>query len=302
MLVIHKAYGKGYADEPYIDNGFTLIKVHFNNKTIVFSYPKVFKEKILVQIPEKIDINKNTLQSVDLLNSKLLPIIFDYIADFNEKKNNEFVVKNSIPIIWFGDINKYLQSKRKILTIGLNPSDKEFSEPRFKPIDFNKPDNDIVNHLIETLNNYFSFNPYKWFNQFEKLLNFFDCSYKPLYTYQAIHIDFFSSIATTPTWGNLDDYQKNQLKNIELFFKLYHILDPDLSLISISKTIFERCFKDWTKIDSKQFNSRNSVSIYTKNNKFIINGTNGHGKPFGCIKEKDLESFLVNLNFNGRRL
>jgi hypothetical protein len=47
-----------------------------------------------------------------------------------------FLVKPSIPILFFGDSNRYFDSKLKVITLGLNPSRKEFPEPdrfsRFK--------------------------------------------------------------------------------------------------------------------------------------------------------------------------
>ena len=48
---------------------------------------------------------------------KIDELLKKYIKDFNKKKKLPFVVKESIPIVWFGDIDKYLSSPKKILTI-----------------------------------------------------------------------------------------------------------------------------------------------------------------------------------------
>ena len=40
---------------------------------------------------------------------------------------------NIFPIKWFGDRNAYMKSLVKIITVGLNPSDKEFREKDGEP-------------------------------------------------------------------------------------------------------------------------------------------------------------------------
>ena len=57
--------------------------------------------------------------------------IFDDILDelwthFNNYKDEDWVTKNSIPILFFGNINKYLESPTKIITVAKNPSHNEF--------------------------------------------------------------------------------------------------------------------------------------------------------------------------------
>lgn len=47
----------------------------------------------------------------------------------------DWVVQNSIPIPFFGDLAAYNNSEKRVLTVALNPSDKEFpkeGDPRFK--------------------------------------------------------------------------------------------------------------------------------------------------------------------------
>lgn len=40
------------------------------------------------------------------------------------------IVQDSIPILWFGDMEAYCHSKRKIVTVGLNPSLQEFPKDK----------------------------------------------------------------------------------------------------------------------------------------------------------------------------
>ena len=97
-------------------------------------------------------------------------LIQDYINDFNSKQQLDFVVKPSIPVVWFGDMTAYQESKKKIVTIALNPSLSEFTEKRFDQINLGAVD--AVEKLAQTLNKYFKVNPYwKWFNNnFEKVI------------------------------------------------------------------------------------------------------------------------------------
>ncbi len=106
---------------------------------------------------------------------KLYEIIDEYWEDYQNKKNLSGVIKDSIPIIWFGDINKYFTSNIRTITVGLNPSKYEFINKnviieslRFKNTDNFKNNKDLDNEqkdiLIDSYNNYFKYNPYEtWF-------------------------------------------------------------------------------------------------------------------------------------------
>jgi hypothetical protein len=69
--------------------------------------------------------------NVQQIEQKLESVIAHTIEHFNDVKDSELVVSNSIPILFFGDLEAYLNSPIKIVTVALNPSDKEFSETRF---------------------------------------------------------------------------------------------------------------------------------------------------------------------------
>lgn len=173
-------------------------------------------------------------------------IIDKYWEDFVAKRDLETTVKPSIPIIWFGDLEGYKKSSKKIVTIGINPSNVEFpvGEPflRFPEaqnlhIKDNLNDTDKKN-LISALNDYFRVKPYKrWFNHYEKVINVFDASYYDVYDNTAIHIDICTAIATDPVWGNL----KNELKYVKklyansLFNALLKYLDPDIIFLVLIK-------------------------------------------------------------------
>lgn len=185
-------------------------------------------------------------------------------------KNKSFVVKPSIPILWFGDLEAYFNSDIKILTVGSNPSDLEFAVENQRKKDSNKNPLPITPsfkrftgaericeklHLsseeIKTytliLNKYFkNENRYNWFNCFEPILNGFSASYDELgayiqkdenyrnsnYNNIAIHTDIYSPLATSPTWSDLEEDSKMILgKGTNLWVSLIDILKPDIILM-----------------------------------------------------------------------
>ena len=68
------------------------------------------------------------------MDIQLKSLMNDYVADYMQKEPFDFVVKNALPVIWFGNLEKYKASKQKIVTVGINPSNQEFpsgTKPRF---------------------------------------------------------------------------------------------------------------------------------------------------------------------------
>lgn len=235
-----------------------------------------------------------------------------YIEDFIEKSNNsklrKYIVPNSIPIIWFGNMERYFESQRKIVTIGLNPSKEEFSEKRFNDISFDDI-NKSIKDLKTTLNQYFGpphNNPYKkWFNNGNIALEPMKASYydnNPELHDVALHIDIYTAIATDPTWGKLDEEIKKALDNTDLFQKLLKYLEPDIILVSVNKDVFEKNFGfDYIKDNEKyQYESRGDTSSYyirkyhkEKGQLFWI--YNNRGTAFGLehdFMKKSIEKML----------
>ena len=265
--------------------------------------------------------------------TKIEQLLEEYICDFKSKTHLSFVVEHSIPIVWFGDINSYWGSNKKILTIGLNPSEKEFViqrngtiddssqiirkeedksiwceyfddyPSRFKDIYFykNSTDENLL-ELKNTLDDYFKNNPYTWFKKNNKLLNILDCSYGckdwdavNIFKNTAIHIDIYSAIATTPTWGKLSKSQKEELKNLHLSRKLLDTLNPDIILSSVNREVINEMFADWELIAEYKFKGKNYIRVYKRNNQILINGTNMQGIPFGGIKEDLVKDTIINI-------
>jgi hypothetical protein len=86
----------------------------------------------VVNVPTKEAIN--ILKHMNTKNEiiKLLKKCEEHYEVYKDKK---YIVKSSIPILFFGNIEEYFSSKIKIVTAATNPSDKEFIDEDTKPID-----------------------------------------------------------------------------------------------------------------------------------------------------------------------
>ena len=225
-----------------------------------------------------------------------------YCDDFNQiigdKTMSSYIVKNSIPIIWFGDLERYQASPVKIVTVGLNPSWHEFLEkdktplknPRFKYIDLSSPDENNLNELYSTLNEYFYVNPFSFFKQYEKILQGIGASfYQAGYSNIALHADAYTPFATDPFFGKLSSDVQWQLKarGMALHQNLIKYLCPDVILISVAKDVFFEIHTDVTleevDVDPRTKGVYILKSSRAKNghNQKIILGKNFKGTPFG---------------------
>lgn len=214
-----------------------------------------FKEKVSLLVKRGENKEKQLSSFIDLVN--------EYIEDFKSKANDKdfgnCIIHDSIPVIWFGNLDNYLKSPKKIVTVGLNPSNKEFPENnrwlRFDYVDLYSSDcSRTIPLLTRSLNSYFDDDkkPYmEWFGRGEKVLHLFNASYKQNWLKnQAIHIDIYSAIATSVTWGKIDPSVRKQFEasGLPLFKKLLAILNPDIVLISTNKKAFHNVFGDFEMV------------------------------------------------------
>lgn len=171
-------------------------------------------------------------------------VISKTLEYFNKYSGEDFVVKPSLPILYFGDLKAYKNSKLKILTAGKNPSDNEFKLKKndtFSYCRFTKWSLDDLN-LIESLNPYFEAKPLRqWFSSFEPILNGMKSSYyKGKYKNRTLHTDICSPLATSPTWSKLTKENQNLLfqEGVVLWKELIKELNPDIMLISVPLSLF----------------------------------------------------------------
>jgi len=168
---------------------------------------------------------------------------------------------NTLPIHWFGNRPAYEASPLRVVTVGLNPSDREFRPNDATAVskDFRFPDYDGTDKGLElALNNYFKRNPYgAWFKgSFGAVLQSFEASFYEGAKNTAIHTDICSPWATIPTWSKLSENvrQELEMEGHTLWKKLIVELQPDVILFSSSpgheqKIDFPSPDKEWKSVD-----------------------------------------------------
>ena len=153
-------------------------------------------------------------------------------------------VSPSVPILYFGDLEAFLRSKVRIVTVGLNPSLAEFPvESPYLRFPLGKGltprlAGQSPERYLECLSRYYDEEPYtRWFASYEPLLNGLDASYYRGKLHRVLHTDLCSPIATNPTWSRLEEGEKSQLieGGRKLWKNLIECLDPHLVIASVAR-------------------------------------------------------------------
>ena len=162
---------------------------------------------------------------------------------FDRAAGCSWCVTPAAPILFFGDLDTYRASPLRILTVGLNPSRKEFpaAEPfqRFPLAESNRE----PSRYLDAMSAYFFTDPYRgWFNAFEPLLNGMRASYYGGGASRALHTDICSPVATDPTWSGLDtaDRAALQADGVPLWHMLLGELRPQIVAISVAQAHLKR--------------------------------------------------------------
>lgn len=154
------------------------------------------------------------------------------------------VVRPSIPILYFGDYQRYKASPLKVITVALNPSHHEFPvhDPfqRFRPAETIEADSmsgTMREAYLVALNGYFRDRPYmQWFGWFEQVLLGMGASYRNGEENTALHTDLCSPIATNPTWSKLNGQRDALMADgMGLWHRLVEYLVPDVIVVSVAR-------------------------------------------------------------------
>lgn len=172
-------------------------------------------------------------------------------------------VSPAIPILFFGNLNSYLSSRVRILTVELNPSLIEFPKKRaYQRFPLAKGDlGSEPDRYLQALSDYFRTCPYwKWFRGFELMLNGMGASYCKGQPSTALHTDICSPIATNPTWSCLGPEQQIALKKDggPLWHRLLEVLRPEI-------VVFWVGFKHLPSFTFEAVDKCYPVHVYTKN-------------------------------------
>ena len=147
-----------------------------------------------------------------------------------------------------------IASRRRVLTVGLNPSLHEFPAdspfrrfPGAEGAAAREPD-----RYLNALSAYFRADPYgSWFNAFEPLLDGMEASYYEGRPSTVLHTDICSPVATDPTWSGLDPAVQKSLERDggPLWHSLLEALRPHIVILSVARRHLSRiCFtalSDW---------------------------------------------------------
>ena len=180
---------------------------------------------------------------------KLSAVVAKAWRSFDSAASLKSRVIPAIPILFFGDLDAYVNSQPRVLTVGLNPSQNEFPEgdpfQRF-PLAEEAAAADRKRYL-DALSAYFRTRPYaQWFNSFEPLLNGMGASYYDGQTSTVLHTDICSPIATDPTWSQLGEADRRVLVDHGgmLWHELLVALQPNVVLLSVAKSHLDHIWFD----------------------------------------------------------
>lgn len=195
-------------------------------------------------------------------------------------KLGEYLIKGTLPILYFGDINAYFKSQYKIITAAINPSSAEFGVgesgtkisfkrfPLFSDIakDSAMSDESALQYL-SALNDYFKTgNDYRrWFCRTPRnnLFAPFGASYYDDLPNRAIHTDILSPFATFPKWSGIPPRIQKQFSDIgiALWHELIAILEPDIIFMSLGKKHISHTDFYKTFIDCVTYPNKKSLKI-----------------------------------------
>lgn len=249
--------------------------------------------------------NADNLQEIKM-DRELSDLIDSYWSDYVKHKGKDYIVRKSIPIVWFGDIEAYKKSKIKVVTIGINPSNNEFPNGADREPSFSRFPNAEKLYakesltqedkilLVETLNGYFKNEPYmKWFNGFEKPLNVLGVSYKSGENI-ALHIDIYTALATKKKWSELTQEQRDTIQGKDTqgkieenirFKKLLNYLKPSVIIYSSNYEQFKKIFlqKGQKPLEEYSYktdkNKTMRITPFCIDGRLVIFGSNVRGNP-----------------------
>ena len=166
---------------------------------------------------------------------------FDRASALSSRVTPSFCVTPAAPILFFGDLDAYLTSPLRVLTVALNPSLHEFPNDkpflRF-PLAGDSGDRE-PGHYLDAMSAYFRTEPYSsWFGAFERVLNGVGTSY---YAGEAastaLHTDICSPVATNPTWRTLGPTAQSALVKDggPLWHMFLKVLRPQIVVLSVAR-------------------------------------------------------------------
>jgi hypothetical protein len=197
--------------------------------------------------------------------------------DATRSRYPAFVPEVCAPVLYFGDAEAYRSSELRVVTVGLNPSDREFpADDPWKRF----PGGQDRSTYLPSLNQYFHTAPLNWFKCFRHLLRGLGASFFPEpNTHRALHTDICSVVPTSPTWSRLPSSAQRQLAacGLETWHELIAELRPHVIVASVRYAWLDRIgyapLTDWTP-----------VHTVTRTNSYLVEGRR-YGLPDGSTTQ-----------------
>lgn len=227
----------------------------------------------------------------------------------------------SVPILFFGDADAYSKSPLQAVTVGLNPSFKEFpaNDPfeRFPLAEgITAQDRD---RYLDAMSAYFRTSPYwTWFRHLEPLLNGMGASYRPGQPSTALHTDICSPVATDPTWSRLDEGNRLllQAEGVPLWHVLMEALQPQIVVLAIARhhlsdIAFEPVDAEWGDlhiVDTKVGGDPREPPYRVQARRYAVGGTEAlfvlcpamrSPLPIGTTQKHELGAIILDGLANG---
>nr|BAM62548.1 putative uncharacterized protein 6 [uncultured microorganism] len=201
------------------------------------------------------------------------PILADYvIARLRRPLPAEYVVRGSTPVLSFGNA-----LDATVATLGLNPSRREFLDRNGRLLsgtarrletlrslgvpNLVSVSQSTLRRVINGCNNYFTVNPYRWFDQPESTLQSVGASY---YDGSACHLDLVQW-ATDPTWGKIPNRTiRNRLLKEDAAFLREQLTTGSFRLLLINGRGVVRPFQRMMGISLRPAGSVKSRSVESR--------------------------------------
>jgi hypothetical protein len=158
--------------------------------------------------------------------------------DYAHATYPKLVPTDSAPILWFGDLDRYQASPKKVITLGINPGPLAFPQAnpwRLYPLLTDSNTRQAANIYKQALDE-FQFD--QWFRSFNALLSSFGTSYNNdrNSNTEALHLDV-CPIMTSDVWSKLPTKIRQDLaqRSAPITVRLLEYLQPEFLFISLSK-------------------------------------------------------------------
>jgi hypothetical protein len=252
-------------------------------------------------------VNDESIHEVDALQR----LIDESWREYDSHRHKDLLVTPSIPILFFGDLQRYITSPIRVVTVGLNPSRAEFPDtnrfqrfPKAYNLDAMATDSTFHRQYIASLSDYFRTDPLmRWFSAYEHILNGMDTSYRDGAVNTALHTDICSPLATDPTWSRLNPGQRTALESrgTALWHRLITYFAPSVLLVSVAREkrnrITFQATTEWETMhmiprDNPYHVQTRTVRVIAGKDTFVIFGAAAN-TPFGTVSNMDKRALGV---------